>query len=214
MSALVREALEGPGIPEGLAALDAGDAAEEIEGAVVTGGAIGGPDGGSPVEVRSGALRRVRVGAARSLVDVELEGCDCSNARWAGARARRVVLRDCRCTGLDAAGAVLTDVVFARCVLDMACFMDAELGRVWFEDCRVREADFDSARLRGVAWRGCDLRGARLVRTALAEVDLRGSRLDGVVLSAEMTGGCTIEPGQADVFAAAMGLDVRGVGEG
>lgn len=212
MSKFVRETVQPPSIPDGLEAIDPAGAGDAIEGVLLTGSVLGAADGGGPIDVRSSVLRQVRIVAARSLVDVELTGCDCSNARWAG--ARRVVVRDCRCTGLDAAGAVLTDVVFERCVLDMACFMDAELHRVWFEDCRVREADFDSARLDAVAWRSCDLRGARLVRTSLAGVDLRGSRVDGVVLSPGMVGGCTIEPGQADVFAAAMGLDVRGLGEG
>ena len=166
---------------------------------------------GDPLSIASSRVRSSRLGRAviESLTDTALEHCDCANGAWADLRIRRAVFRECGCTGLGLAGATLTDVVFADCKLNLACLIGATLTRVRFERCDLREADFDGADLHDVVFRRCELGGARLVRTPLARVDLRGSRLGAIVLSPGLVTGCTIDEGQAETFAAALGLRVE-----
>jgi uncharacterized protein YjbI with pentapeptide repeats len=140
------------------------------------------------------------------VADARFEAVNLANVDASGARFVRVAAERCRATGLNVSEASLRDAIFVDCRCDMLAAFGASFTRCWFQACDLEEADFDGATFDRVVFRDCNLRGARLARIDLRKTDLRGSRLDGLVVSPERLAGLTIEPAQADVFAAALGL--------
>ena len=85
----------------------------------------------------------------------------------------------------------------------------ADLRRSVFRGVRMREADLTGARFDDARLLRCDLSGAWLHRASFAGCDLRGSDLSAFdPETAELTG-AVIDPAQALVIAAALGLVVR-----
>ncbi len=85
----------------------------------------------------------------------------------------------------------------------------ADLRRSVFRGVRMREADLTGARLDDARVLRCDLSGAWLHRAAFSGCDLRGSDLSAVDPATTELKGAIIDPAQALVIAAALGLVVR-----
>jgi fluoroquinolone resistance protein len=86
---------------------------------------------------------------------------------------------------------------------------NADLHGASFVDVRMREADLSGARCAGATIRGVDLSGASLQKADFSRCDLRGSDLSALDPHTAGLAGAVIDPYQAIVIAAALGLDVR-----
>jgi uncharacterized protein YjbI with pentapeptide repeats len=146
-----------------------------------------------------------------TLIDAELTRCDLANVRAPGTRATRVVLDDCRLTGIALNEGRLTDILVRGCRADLASFAFCGLERVTFEDCVLTDAAFLEARLYGVRFHRCRLSGADFRAARMTSVELRGCVLDGVVGIESFRGAAMEWPdlvGLAGAFAEALGIDV------
>jgi uncharacterized protein YjbI with pentapeptide repeats len=119
-------------------------------------------------------------GPHRQLADGVLAGADAANADWSRSALTRVVLSDCRCTGIDLSEAQLRDVELRRCKLDYANLRLARLDRVRFVECAMVDADFGGAELSECVFDACDLTTADLSNATMRSTDLRGCRLSGL----------------------------------
>lgn len=143
-----------------------------------------------------------------TLRDLTLTTCDLRNIVLDSVVGSRLVLRECNLVGADISAGALRDAVFINCQIKMGRAFGAHLERCWFEGCDLREAEFEESKFDRVAFRSCDLRGSRLLRSPLRSVDFRGSRVEGIAVSPDHLAGAVIAGEQADVFAAAMGLNI------
>ena len=142
------------------------------------------------------------------LLDVRLEKCNLTNARWENAHLRRVLLVECRLTALSFAGADCRDVVFRRCKADFLNLSGAVLKGVRFEECSLSNCDFRGAALTDVGFAGSDLKKADFGSGKLDEVDIRGSTIDGIMLEPSQLRGLTIDPLQALAIVRLLGVTV------
>ncbi|WP_236050456.1 pentapeptide repeat-containing protein [Nonomuraea cypriaca] len=85
----------------------------------------------------------------------------------------------------------------------------ADLRGSAFHGTRLREADLTGARLEGAELRRADLSGAWLHGADLTKCDLRGSDLSTLDPHTVTLKDAIIDPFQATVVAAALGLIVR-----
>ncbi len=145
------------------------------------------------VHVSGGTLSESRVDAM-TWMDVVCERCDLSLAEWPEAKLTRVVLRDCRATGMRLVDAEIEDARFVGCQLDYAVFSGARFRRVAFEKCKLTGADFGGADLMGAVFDDCEL-----VSVEFGGAKLEGADVDGLVVTSA----------QAAVLAKLFGLDVR-----
>lgn len=126
-----------------------------------------------------------------------------------------------RCGFFDAsfAGCKLIGSMFDACTHDLlkvkggdwsfTGLPGADLSRASFTDVRMRDADLTGARCAGAEMRGVDLSGSSLHNADFSGCDLRGSDLSAMdPLTVELRR-AVIDPYQAVVLAAALGLDVR-----
>ena len=91
-----------------------------------------------------------------------------------------------------------------------AGFPGADLRRSVFRGVRLREADLTGARFDDARVLRCDLSGAWLHGASFAGCDLRGSDLSAFDPATAELKGAVIDPAQALVIAAAVGLIVSG----
>lgn len=123
-----------------------------------------------------------------NFADVEFLNCDVTAASFAEASWRRVLLQDCRGSGMQLPGSTLKDVTFSSCKLDLANFRFAKLHNVRFQDCQLSEADFYAAELRSVEFRHCSLQKTQFSEAKLHQVDLRSSNILGLAGIASLSG--------------------------
>ena len=107
------------------------------------------------------------------LVDTELTQCDLANSRWADAALSRVAVSGARMIGFAGPGATFQHVTVRDTVLDFASFRFAKFIKTEFADCRLQNADFVSADLTGVLFRGCDLSGVEFSQVKAAKAQAR-----------------------------------------
>ena len=147
-------------------------------------------------EIKRSALERSVLARIR-LIDLRLERSNASNAKWEGARLRRVEIIRCRLTGLSLAQAECHDLMLQDCKGDFLVLAGSKIKNARFEDCILAETDFARAQLDNVVFSNCDLRNANFESARLNSVDVRGSALDGIRLEASQLSGLTIDPTQA-----------------
>jgi uncharacterized protein YjbI with pentapeptide repeats len=82
----------------------------------------------------------------------------------------------------------------------------ADLRRATFTKTRLHDADFTGTRCQGTKFLGCDLSDSWWHGADLSNADLRGSDLTGLDPTEVRLAGAVIEPEQALVIAAALGL--------
>jgi uncharacterized protein YjbI with pentapeptide repeats len=152
------------------------------------------------------------------------EECTFGNVRFNVSEHRDAQFLNCafvRCSLFDATftGCKLTGSVFEDCsygLLKVAggdwsyvTMTGADLRGSSIDGVRLREAGLNGVRLEGAALRRCDLSGAWLRGADLTKCDLRGSDLSTLDVHEVTLKDAIIDPFQATVVAAALGLVVR-----
>jgi uncharacterized protein YjbI with pentapeptide repeats len=144
------------------------------------------------------------------LHDAQIVGGDHANVVTQKADVERVLVRECRLTGLQAAGASLRDVRLSGCRIDLALLAEARVERVVVEDCVLTDSSLEGAWLRDVRFEGCDLTAVVFTGVRLVRVEFHGCRLAGVRLEhlrgARMPWPDLVE--HAGELAAALGIEV------
>jgi len=141
--------------------------------------------------------------------DVRLVRCDLANLEMRYLTLTRVELIDCRMTGFRAGEADCQDVLVSagdqrHCQFRFSKFKSAE-----FDSCNFEEADFESSDLSGSIFRRCTLRNAEMSKVKLVNADLRGSLVEGLRMNAEDVRGAVVDPSQAMIFAALLGIRIE-----
>jgi len=154
------------------------------------------------VSLDSSKLRNLR------MADLQIDGSNFANAEWRSATLSRVILRDCRCTGLAFDKGSLRDVVFKSSKSDYIRFGQTRLKNVRFEDCALNESDFQDAELDNVWFVKCDLTNADLSAIKLESVDLTGSLIDGIKIRPERLKELTMDSWQAVTLIKSLGAKV------
>lgn len=152
-------------------------------------------------------LDRVRV------TDAEVEGSDFSGAVWGSARLTRAEFSHCRLIGMQLLEAELNDVHFSECNLTGGLFVGVASSHLAFDHCVLQEASFQSAKLNGVSFKDCDLSGADLTGAELKGADLRGANMSRVRVGPLELQGAIIDPSQAVLVAALLGVVVKDMDE-
>ncbi|MGO9452380.1 MAG: pentapeptide repeat-containing protein [Candidatus Binataceae bacterium] len=158
-------------------------------------------------ELRRSGLESSMLGRLR-LLDVRLEKCNASNARWEKAHLRRVEFIRCRLTGLSLAAGDVREVVFKDCKADFLGLGASKLKNVRFENCHLADADFQAAELDNAVFLNCDLENSDFGQARLTKVDLRGSVLDGIKLEPNQLRGLIIDPIQALAIVQLLGVTI------
>ena len=146
------------------------------------------------------------------LHDAEVAGADHANAKLPKADVERTVVRECRLTGLQAAGANVRDLRMTGCRIDLAVLLEARVERAVFEDCVLADSSFEGAWLRDVRFERCDLTSVAFDGVRLDRVVFDGCRLSGVRLE-QLRGARLPWPDlveHAAELAAALGIEVLG----
>jgi uncharacterized protein YjbI with pentapeptide repeats len=154
------------------------------------------------VSLDSSKLRNMR------MTDLQIDGSNFANAEWRGATLSRVIIRDCRCTGLAFDKGSLREVVFKSSKADYIRFGQTKLKNVRFEACALNEADFQDAELDNVWFVNCDLTKADLSALKLESVDLTGSQIEGIKIRPERLKELTIESWQAILLMQSLGAKI------
>ena len=141
--------------------------------------------------------------------DVRLVRCDLANLDTRYLTLTRVELVDCRMTGFRAGEAECQDVLVSagdqrHCQFRFSKFKSAE-----FDSCNFEEADFQGTDLSGSIFRKCILRNAEMSKVKLVNADLRGSLVEGLRMNAEDVRGAVVDPSQAMIFAALLGIRIE-----
>jgi uncharacterized protein YjbI with pentapeptide repeats len=141
--------------------------------------------------------------------DVRLVRCDLANLETRYLTLTRVELIDCRMTGFRAGEADCQDILVSagdqrHCQFRFSKFKSAE-----FDSCNFEEADFQGTDLSGSIFRKCILRNAEMSKVKLLNADLRGSLVEGLRMNAEDVRGAVVDPSQAMIFAALLGIRIE-----
>ena len=164
------------------------------------------------VYARHVQLSRTHLTGAQ-ILDARFETCDFASAAWDKPHLRRVELLGCRMVGARLVQASLEDVLFKECSAEFAIFWNGTFSAARFEQCKLHQASFEGANLSGVVFAGCDLQQADFRNTKLVGADFRGSAIDGVQIGIRELQGAIIDPSQAVLLAALLGIQVKAVGE-
>lgn len=141
--------------------------------------------------------------------DVRLIRCDLANLETHGLNLIRVELIDCRMTGLRAGIADCQDILFSGGDQRYSQFRFSRFKSAEFDSCNFAEADFQGTDLSGSIFRRCNLENAEMSRVKLMNADLRGSRVEGLQMNAADIRGAVVEPSQAMIFAALLGIRIE-----
>ena len=148
------------------------------------------------------------IGSIR-LKDVRLVGCDLANLETRALMLIRVEMVQCRMTGLRAGEADCQDVLISEGDQRYSLFRFSRFRSAEFDSCNFEEADFQGTDLSGARFRKCNLRNAEMSKVKLLNADLRGSLVEGLRLNTEDLRGATVDPAQALIFAALLGIRIE-----
>ncbi len=123
--------------------------------------------------------------ATITLRDVRLVGCDLANVKTRALMALRVELLDCRMTGF-------------RVEEPAEC-----------HDVLISQGLQSYSQFEGCIFRGCNLHNADMRGAKLKDADLRGSQVEGLRLHPADLYGAMVDPSQAMIFAALLGIRIR-----
>jgi uncharacterized protein YjbI with pentapeptide repeats len=141
--------------------------------------------------------------------DVRLIRCDLANLETHGLNLIRVELVDCRMTGLRAGIADCQDVFFSGGDQRYSQFRFSRFKSAEFDSCNFADADFQGSDLSGSIFRRCNLENAEMSKVKLMDADLRGSRVEGLQMNAADIRGAVVDPSQAMIFAALLGIRIE-----
>jgi len=145
-----------------------------------------------------------------TLRDVRLVGCDLANVKTRALMALRVELLDCRMTGFRVEEpAECHDVLISQGLQSYSQFAYASFKSAEFDACNFEDANFLGADLQGCIFRGCNLHNADMRGAKLKDADLRGSQVEGLRLHPADLYGAMVDPSQAMIFAALLGIRIR-----
>ena len=148
--------------------------------------------------------------AAITLRDVRLVECDLANVKTRALTALRVELLDCRMTGFRVEEpAECHDVLISQGLQSYSQFAYASFKSGEFDACNFEDANFLGADLQGCIFRDCNLHNADMRGAKLREADLRGSRVEGLRVHPADLYGAMVDPSQAIIFAALLGIRIR-----
>ena len=148
--------------------------------------------------------------ATVTLRDVRLVGCDLANFKTRALTALRVELLDCRMTGFRIEEpAECHDVLISQGLQSYTQFAYARFKSAEFDACNFEDANFLGADLQGCIFRGCNLHNADMRGAKLKDADLRGSQVEGLRLHPADLYGAMVDPSQAMIFAALLGIRIR-----
>jgi len=148
--------------------------------------------------------------ATITLRDVRLVGCDLANVKTRALTALRVELLDCRMTGFRVEEpAECHDVLISQGLQSYSQFAYASFKSAEFDTCNFEDANFLGADLQGCIFRGCNLHNADMRGAKLREADLRGSQVEGLRVHPADLYGAMVDPSQAMIFAALLGIRIR-----
>jgi len=148
--------------------------------------------------------------ATITLRDVRLVGCDLANVKTRALMALRVELLDCRMTGFRVEEpAECHDVLISQGLQSYSQFAYASFKSAEFDACNFEDANFLGADLQGCIFRGCNLHNADMRGAKLKDADLRGSQVEGLRLHPADLYGAMVDPSQAMIFAALLGVRIR-----
>ena len=148
--------------------------------------------------------------ATITLRDVRLVGCDLANLKTRTLKALRVELLDCRMTGFRVEEpAECHDVLISQGLQSYSQFAYASFKSGEFDACNFEDANFLGADLQGCIFRDCNLHNADMRGAKLREADLRGSRVEGLRVHPADLYGAMVDPSQAMIFAALLGIRIR-----
>jgi uncharacterized protein YjbI with pentapeptide repeats len=166
------------------------------------------------LSIESCVLNRVAlpdsVFATITLRDVRLVGCDLANVKTRTLTALRVEFLDCRMTGFRVEEpAECHDVLISQGLQSYSQFAYASFKSAEFNACNFEDANFLGADLQGCIFHGCNLHNADMRGAKLREADLRGSQVDGLRVNPTDIHGAIVDPAQAMIFAALLGVRIR-----
>jgi uncharacterized protein YjbI with pentapeptide repeats len=166
------------------------------------------------LSLQSCVLNRVALSdstfATITLRDVRLVGCDLANVKTRTLTALRVELLDCRMTGFRVEeSAECHDVLISQGLQSYSQFAYASFKSAEFDACNFEDANFLGADLQGCVFRGCNLHNADMRGAKLKDADLRGSQVEGLQVNATDIHGAIVDPSQAMIFAALLGVRIR-----
>ena len=148
--------------------------------------------------------------ATITLRDVRLVGCDLANVKTRALMALRVELLDCRMTGFRVEEpAECHDVLISQGLQSYSQFAYASFKSAEFDACNFEDANFLGADLQGCIFRDCNLHNADMRGAKLREADLRGSQVEGLRVHPADLYGAMVDPSQAMIFAALLGIRIR-----
>ena len=148
--------------------------------------------------------------ATITLRDARLVGCDLANLKTRALTALRVELLDCRMTGFRVEEpAECHDVLISQGLQSYTQFAHARFKSAEFDACNFEDANFLGADLQGCVFRGCNLHNADMRGAKLKDADLRGSQVEGLRLHPADLYGAMVDPSQAMIFAALLGIRIR-----
>jgi uncharacterized protein YjbI with pentapeptide repeats len=134
-----------------------------------------------------------------------------SNSDVTAGSFESVEIHRSQATGINLSDAILNSVLFQRCRVNLSQFHESKLTACRFIKCDLREADFQSARLKNVAFRDCDLRNARFPGAAFQQIDLRGSQIAGIHLESKQLQAMIVDVTQLTDLINIFGLQVGDV---
>ncbi len=148
--------------------------------------------------------------ATITLRDARLVGCDLANLKTRALTALRVELLDCRMTGFRVEEpAECHDVLISQGLQSYSQFAYARFKSAEFDACNFEDANFLGADLQGCVFRGCNLHNADMRGAKLKDADLRGSQVEGLRVHPADLYGAMVDPSQAMIFAALLGIRIR-----
>ena len=148
--------------------------------------------------------------ATVTLRDVRLVECDLANLKTRALTALRVELLDCRMTGFRVEEpAECHDVLISQGLQSYSQFAYARFKSAEFDACNFEDANFLGADLQGCVFRGCNLHNADMRGAKLKDADLRGSQVEGLRVHPADLYGAMVDPSQAMIFAALLGIRIR-----
>lgn len=163
--------------------------------------------------IRESCLEKVTMTNSRlerfETANVIFEKCDFSNSELPGASLHQTEFRQCRLIGTNFAESWLRDVHFTDCLLDYASFANTNLKSVAFTNCRLRSAEFYDISWQNLQLLENDLHDTNWLRTKLGGLTFIGNRFDKLGLSADQLKGLTVDPAQALILAAGLGLIIE-----
>jgi len=145
--------------------------------------------------------------------DISFSHSDLANAALQEATLSRVSVSDCRLTGLSSTEGQWEDVAITNCHGELINFSGTTLKRVTFTSCNLTEADFYNTTLIDVRFIECELNRARFASAKSKRTDFRTSNVEGIQIGPRELQGVIIEPSQAQILIAGLGVSVRWPGD-